>query len=168
MNGNRRETSPLDVGSPQSALRIARERAGLTQEQVATLAGISPAAYWDLELCSDDLTTAVSIRTLARVCQAVAIDLHRLFGVSSCAPEKRITPSRLRKQTIEHLNRTHLSIPALEDKVGFHLSSFLANPDTVWDWNIDCLRSVCEELGVNWIDGLPAPEVNTAPGPATP
>jgi hypothetical protein len=50
------------------------------------------------------------------------------------------------------------------DTVGWDVQDALASPETILDqWNLDCLREVCEALGVHWPNYLPPP-IGDGPG----
>jgi hypothetical protein len=50
-----------------------------------------------------------------------------------------------------HLNATGMSIAEFEERVGFEIEPSLKDATKVLDWNVDCLRFVCAEIGVDWL-----------------
>lgn len=57
------------------ALRRERSARGLTQERVAEAAGMNPRHYQKLE----DASVNATLRTLERLCDALAVDVGKLF-----------------------------------------------------------------------------------------
>jgi hypothetical protein len=54
-----------------------------------------------------------------------------------------------------YLSQHHMSQAVFEDKAGWNLDGFITNPNAAWDWNVDCLRDLCGQLGVDWLAALP-------------
>lgn len=49
-----------------------------------------------------------------------------------------------------YLGRTRLTTEEFENRVGFEIAPALGDSSKVLDWNLDCLRFVCKELGIDW------------------
>ncbi len=141
--------------SPEARLRLARERSGKTAEQVASLAGMNLPAYYDLESCSDEVTMAISLRELKRVCDVLLTTPRSLFDGGPQREESRVSPDMLVEKIRQHLQHTRMSLPEIENKIGFEIAQCLERTEAIEDWNVDCLRAVCEEVGADWLAALP-------------
>jgi transcriptional regulator with XRE-family HTH domain len=126
------------VMTPAQHLKGARERLGQTPEQVARAVGLTVATYYDLENCND-LYNAVSLGELALMHKKAPIQL-------------RVLRDLVRQYLSDHT----ISLSTFEAKVGWNLGSFLEDPDVAYrEWNVDCLRAICRELGLDWLDAIP-------------
>mgnify|MGYP003576639859 CR=1 FL=1 len=139
---------------PSSVLRRAREFAGRNPIELAAKAGMNPAAYFDLESHDDDVLTAVPVRTLQAICDELSLSAYSLFAKFETSGEQLSTNLVIGDRIREHLATTSLSLADFETKIGYEIGSVLSCPSAVLDWNIDCLRSVCQAIGVDWRSAL--------------
>lgn len=144
-----------EIDPPELRLRYARERSGRTAQQVASLAGVDLASYCDMELCSDEVVTAVSLRVLKRVCDVIGITTRSLFGDGNHDPNQLISSLELLEVVRQNLRTKKVSRAQFEDDIGFEIREWLDNCESIGDWNIECLRAVCEQVGVDWLAALP-------------
>ena len=135
-------------------LKAAREAVGLPPEEVASRAGIESAAYYDMEQCDADLTYATDLSEIARICRVVKTTPIALFGGLADQLEP-ITPPMLVAAIQQHLSLHGLSLSQFERQVGYDIGDSLINPADVMNWNVECLQSVCDELGISWLAALP-------------
>ena len=138
------------MSAPRKRLIEARARSAKTPEQVATAAGLLATNYYDLELCDDEIVSAISIRDLNKLCSVLGVTLRELFGVSAPTLKEKNGFSNLAMQVQEYLKTHGVSPMELEEKVGWELDGFLHDPETAWQWTVDALRDVCREIGVDW------------------
>jgi tRNA(Ile)-lysidine synthase TilS/MesJ len=51
----------------------------------------------------------------------------------------------------EHCAKNKISINQFEDIAGWRVESCLSNPKAALEeWNFDCLKNICRELGIDW------------------
>ena len=141
--------------SPRERLISAREAAGKSPEELADAAGISPPSYYDLEWVEGELEECLPLVTLQKLCAELRIRSSDLFADEPIAPAERIPPASLVAKIKEHLEETQRSISEFENKVGFKIRACLEDASSILTWDIDCLRYVCAELGVDWKLALP-------------
>ena len=136
-------------------LREARERKGWSEHEAAAQVQLSSSAYYDIELCEDDLTTCYSLSEISKTCKALDLHPHDLFCNEHLSPS---TIDEVIANIKKHCAQNQISISKFEDIVGWHVESYLTNPKTALEaWNLDCLKDVCSELQMNWqniISGL--------------
>ena len=64
-------------------LREAREKAGKSVDEMASLLGISRAWYFDLESYDEEITDTLSLRQLLVLSKALGIDLADFFPTAA-------------------------------------------------------------------------------------
>jgi transcriptional regulator with XRE-family HTH domain len=133
-------------------LQALRVEAGKTHAEMAVAGGINVAHYYDLEDHESDLYMTVSLAELRGIANALGTSVGRLLGVSSAdAPESPSDFQNLATVLREHLVRENLDRSAFEDKAGWEVGDFLGNPaSALTNWNVDCLRDICQQLSVDW------------------
>lgn len=149
------DDEPTKDKQPNERIRVARERCGKTPKEVAALSNIDLPTYYDLETFTDEVTTAVSLRDLNQICGVLGISIANLFDQGPLSYEE--TPNLLQIHHLieRHLLETGISVAQFEHKVGYTVKAIFQHPETIWDWNIDCLSCVCCELGIDWRSVLP-------------
>lgn len=135
-------------------LKRAREAAGKTPEEIASLVGVSVPSYYDWECVEGDINTTGSLGELAEVCRVLGLRVATLFD-DAATGEDSVPPEELCARIRAHLDAKDMSISEFEDRVGFEVASVLVDPLQIMGWNVDCLRFVCAEIGVNWLSALP-------------
>jgi transcriptional regulator with XRE-family HTH domain len=136
-------------------LRAQRERLNLEPEEVAAAAQITPNAYRDLEDHEHDLYMTVSLREIANICKSLRIESTDLFTEAESSVYTKAIDD-LAVQVQAHLNSSKLSKEQFERNVGWKLGTFPAQLNSYWDWNVDCLKDICEAVGANWKEYLPS------------
>ena len=137
-------------------LKAARERAGKSLAEVAEYAGLPQIeAYCDLE-DHDDLENAISLRDIASVCRVVGISPRELLVGEQSPCTRQYSFDELARLVQQRLTERNISISRFEDEIGWGLSEFLAKPDVAWECTVDCLRAVCDAVGIDWTCALPS------------
>lgn len=153
-------------GMPYGArLKRARESAGKSAVEVAKLLGLTRRDYDEWEAYEGELNMATSLRELSKIAGALGIRTSAIFddGPSAGPP---IHPEELCKKLRTHLDATGTNVEEFENRVGFEIAPALADWSKVLDWNLDCLRFVCKELGIDWHLALPDSLLGTGGGAA--
>jgi transcriptional regulator with XRE-family HTH domain len=135
-------------------LKRAREAAGKSPDQMASLVGVSVPAYYDWECAEGDINTTASLGELAKLSSALSVRTRAIFEDEG-GDERPISPEQLCARIKAHLDATNMSIAEFEDRVGFVIEPALDDPSEVLKWNVDCLRFVCGEIGLDWRLALP-------------
>jgi transcriptional regulator with XRE-family HTH domain len=142
----------MDNGHMGAArLRLERTRAGLTARQVAELAGVDVLAYQDMETHASELECNVSLGEIRSVCHALGISADVLFDLQSSRNRERISLPTMVDRMLTYTRDQAMNWSEFEAKVGYTVSASLSQPDNVLEWNVDCLRSVCSEIGCDWL-----------------
>lgn len=142
-------------GTPYSIrLKRAREAVGKSPEQVAFSVGVSAATYYDWEWGEGDISSTASLEELAKLSASLGVSATAIFEDPPCQGQ-RVSPDELGRKIRLHLDRTGTTVAEFEDRVGYEIEPALRNSEEVLKWNVDCLRSVCAELGVDWLSALP-------------
>ena len=141
----------LAGGDLMTILKRLRENSSLSPEQLAAAAGINLAWYYDLETHDDELTSNVSLDSIARIARALGVKPSALYGAqSSGIVSLELLASLLR----EHVDHSGKSLDDFETEIGWSVAAALANPEEFREFNADGLRATCEAVNVVWYDVL--------------
>jgi transcriptional regulator with XRE-family HTH domain len=142
------------MGSLGSKLKLARELSGKTEREVAAALGISVPSYYDLETFDDELETCLSLAEVSKLCSLLRIDPVWLFTEGDLKGSSRMRLSEL-VDNIRSFIGARMTVDEFEDKVGFVVSPCFEDWHAVLEWNVECLRSVCSVIGIDWLAALP-------------
>jgi hypothetical protein len=137
-------------------LKKAREATGKSPQEIVALVGIpivSDNLYYDLEDHNGQLNMVMSLGELSKLSSILGICTRYIFDGKT--EKQKISLEQLSAQIKRHLEKTQMSIADFENRVGFVIAPTLENPKEALYWNVDCLRFVCTEIGINWLDVLP-------------
>jgi transcriptional regulator with XRE-family HTH domain len=135
-------------------IKRARDATGKSPEQVAAQVGVSHLTYRDWEWGEGDISTTASLAEIARLSSALGLPSVVIFE-DEAATGEAFSPHRLVTEIKTHLEKTGTSVDDFENRVGFEIAPALADSSKVLDWNLDCLRFVCNELGIDWRLAIP-------------
>jgi transcriptional regulator with XRE-family HTH domain len=139
-------------------IHAARESKGLTKVDVAKRIGISDQWVYDLETYDDDLPSTLSLQQvcdLAAVLSQPSRDL--VCGSDLPATDDTTTAAQVAAAINAHLSKNDLDPDNFGERVGWDVRSVIQEPNKLWaDWNLDCLRDVCGEVGIDWRTVLPS------------
>jgi transcriptional regulator with XRE-family HTH domain len=146
--------------APQSEMRAsrlrlirAREAAGKTPQDLGEYLENVP-TYYDMKACDGELYSVASLGELSRLCLALGIKPRDLFDDKSNI-EGPILPEQLLSEAKEYIKKRKLSVAEFSDCVGFEIEPSLKDPSKMLDWNVDFLRWLCDEIGLDWRLALP-------------
>ena len=135
-------------------LKLAREARGLTRDQLASEAGISPAAALDLEAYDAELTAATSVRDVIRLFQVLGLDPREFFGDVSLPAEELSRQPIGFPQLVDALRARQreqgLGLEQFERAIGWALGPALRDPEAVADLTLDGLSDLTDAAGVSW------------------
>ena len=133
----------------------ARERLGLSLEDVANRLGIATSEYWDIEFHDDEAFSCFSVAELRQIATMLATPLETLlFGSDFERPTTRISPAEIAERLRALAASEGLTIEALGDRVGWELEPVMADPESLWEFNLLGLSDVCHAIGVDWVAAL--------------
>ena len=149
-------TSTVDSKGVPYGVRLMqiRESKGESVEQIAAKAGITSQRYYDLEEGEGEVNMAISLGEISRVAAVLGVPTWQVFDDEPLR-EKSVSLGELVEKLKAHLETTGLTISEFEDRVGFALSKSIFDPSEIQKWNVDCLRSVCKEIEIDWRVALP-------------
>jgi len=135
--------------APHIRFREARERLGLTQDQVAAQSGVSDAGVWDIESIEGNLTCCYSPKDVQKFCRVLGIRPVELFGGEISEPA--VTPEGLARLIHKECHLRGVTLEQFEDAVGWRLSACIEPPEKLLeDMTIDGLQWLCRELRIDW------------------
>jgi transcriptional regulator with XRE-family HTH domain len=143
---------------PRERLKLARQAAGLSEQEVAQRAGLTVNNYYDLEVYDDELPYVLSLSELCAVAAVVGLTPRQLFDECDLAlqdPDKKMTFQQLHVLLTQAISSSKQALIDFEDKAGWEMAPFVASADAASDWNIDQLKDVCTALNVHWCRLLP-------------
>jgi transcriptional regulator with XRE-family HTH domain len=136
-------------------LREARQRLGLTPEDVASRMGLSAPWYYDLEAYPNDVVSTVSLAHLLVLGQTLGLEPVTILVVDTTSSTDR----RGFRDVVDGLERRMeaegLDAKALGEHLGWDIRGVLADPEELWNFNVEGLRDVCRGVGVDWLAVLP-------------
>ncbi len=95
----------------------------------------------------------ISLSELSKLSSVLGTRTRFIFEDSEAG--QSISPEQLSTKIKAHLAATGMSVGKFEDRVGFVIEPALHDSAEVLKWNVDCLRFVCKEIGVDWLAALP-------------
>ena len=135
--------------APHIRFREARQRLGLSPEELATQSGIIDAGVWDIEACEGDLTCCYSPREVQKFCRVLGIRPVELFGEE--ISESPVSASELIRLIHEECRSRGVTLEQFEDAVGWRLSACIEPPERLLEGiTVDGLQWLCRELRIDW------------------
>jgi hypothetical protein len=146
--------APLDeMRASRERLKRAREAAGKTTQDLGEFVE-NVATYYDMEDYDGELYSNASLGELSRLCSALGIKPRDLFDDKPNV-EGTISRVQLLSRAREYMKQNKLSVEEFSDRIGFEIGPSLEDASKMMDWNVDFLRWLCEELGLEWRSALP-------------
>ena len=139
----------MTATAPHLRFREARERLGLSQEEVAARSGVSSPSVWDLEAIEGELTSCISPRDVQQLCRVVGLRPAELFGDDITEPP--VSASELAERIHAERHSRGVTLEQFEDSVGWRLSACIEPPERLLeDMTVDGLQWLCRELHIDW------------------
>ena len=139
----------LNATAPNLRFREARERLGLSPQEVAARSGVSSSAVWDIEEIDDDLTSCYSPRQLQQFCRVLAIHPVKLFADEISEPA--VSAQDLARRIHEECHSRGVTLEQFENLVGWRLGACIKPAEKLLeDLTLDALQSVCRQLRIDW------------------
>jgi len=134
---------------PRVRFRQARERTGLSPDDVASRCGINSPSIWDIEKSDGELTSCYSPKQIQKFCSALGIRPLDLF--SDGITEPPITADNLAQLISSECHSRGITLEKFEEIVGWRLSACINPPEKLLeDMTVDGLQWLCQELHIDW------------------
>ena len=137
-----------------TTLRKLRQKSQRDPRELASAAGLTLPAYYDLESCDDELRMTVSVAAIADIARVLGVKPSVLLGtVSTQEVSLEDVSSALRA----YVARVNKPLSEIEAEIGWAVGGAMHNPEELRELNADGLIAVCESIGVDWrsaLDGL--------------
>jgi DNA-binding XRE family transcriptional regulator len=117
----------MEVPGYAKRIRTAREEAGKSLKEMASLLDISLASYRDLEWYDDEILTCVSLRQVGTLCEAIGIDSRELLsaGQQSADQVSQRTLQELIRHIRDYMRKEQITLEEFEDKAGWEITPAL-------------------------------------------
>ena len=145
---NKDPQAPLD-----EMLKRAREAVGKTPQDLGEYVG-NVSSYYDIEDYDGEIYSVPSLGELSRLCSALGIKPRDLFDDRPNI-EGTISAVQILSRARQYMKQNKLSVEEFSDRIGFEIGPSLEDVSKMMDWNVDFLRWLCEELGLDWRSALP-------------
>jgi len=133
-----RQAPEAEMRASRARLKRSREAVGKTPEDLGELVG-GTSNYYDLEEFDGELYMVLSLAEISRLCWALGIRPRKLFD-DRRTEESTISPEQLLFKSKDYMKRNNLSVAEFSERIGFE---------------IDFLRWLCDEIGLDWVLALP-------------
>ena len=139
-------------------IRQKRLAVGKSEGEMAELIGINLPSYFDLESYDDEVVDCLSLSELSKMYRALNMTHADLFSeeVRGSGNADHLSFAEFIEKVKSHIEAHGMTVPEFEDKVGWELESLLNDPEEIWERNVQFLKEVCVEVGVNWLWVAPA------------
>lgn len=141
--------------SANERMRAARERLGLTPEQVANQIGLNAPWYYDLEAYPDEVFSTISLEHLRLLGRALALEPATILVGDASQPAAPKTFADIAEGLRRQMAADGLDAKAFGDRVGWGIDNVLVDPNELWKFNVAGLRDVCAAAGIDWLAVLP-------------
>jgi transcriptional regulator with XRE-family HTH domain len=139
----------MKEAAPHRRFKEARERVGLSIDDVAIRSGVESLSICDIEEIEGDLTRGYSPKEVQQLCQAVGIRPIELFA--NIISEPAVSAEDLIELIDAEIKSRRITLEQFEDAVGWKLSELMQSPRRLLeDISIDGLQWLCRELRIDW------------------
>jgi transcriptional regulator with XRE-family HTH domain len=130
---------------PETIRRL-RERAGLSQQEMAKRVGMNVPSYYDLEAVPEEWEEVAELSQLLELSRILKKPLLELVGESAAEVHEPLSFPELAT-----LIRRQITEGAVqEDQIGWDLSEFWEEPMIAMEYSISFLKIVGEDVGFDW------------------
>jgi transcriptional regulator with XRE-family HTH domain len=142
---------------PHDRIRVARDRLGLSVNDVALKAGVEIPAYRDVEIYEDEAFSVVPLGDLRSICRVLELDLLAMFEVADLADGSNGLAGdlvHLRRNELIQRRRTELGLTReqLGDLIGFEtiaVEQMEQEPDFIEQWPLELIETLAAALSVS-------------------
>ena len=135
--------------SPHLRFREARERLGLSPDELAVRSGVLHADVWEIEGLDGDLTSCYSPKQVQQFCRVLGIRPIKLFADS--IEEPPVSASELARLIHAECRARGITLEQFEDMAELRLTTCIEPPEKLLeDMTVDGLQWLCRELQIDW------------------
>ena len=116
---------------------------------MAALLDISTASYWDLESHDEDMFMVTSLQQVLLLCRTLNLAPNQLFAEEYRKEQEAISLAGVVAKIKSHVEAQRIELSEFGDRVGWDIGKMLDRPEE--RFNVDALRDLCGEIGVNWV-----------------
>lgn len=132
-----------------AAFRDARDAAGLSQRELATLLGTSAAAIHDIEANDDELFRSYSLAELGLIAGVLGREVAQLLNCETQEPPIHVAGliQQIRRQSEE----SPATIKEFENSIGWRMTGLIESPETLMaDLTVEGLQRLCAAVELDW------------------
>jgi transcriptional regulator with XRE-family HTH domain len=133
----------------QERLKRIRESAGMSISEVAESLNVPLRDVYEWEGYEGELNSVASLGALAKLAAVLGKPTRLIFD-DDIGDGQSLSPEQLAAKIKAYLNTSGMSLAEFEEKIGWIVEPALRDPAEVLNWDVDCLRFVCAEVGVDW------------------
>jgi len=149
-------TSLSGIMKPHDRIRAARDRLGLSMNDVAVKAGVGVPGYRDVEFYEDEAFSVVPLGDLRSICRILELDLFAMFEVADLVDgSNRLGGDlvHLRRNELIQRRRTELGLTReqLGDLIGFEtitVEQMEQESDFLEQWPLELIETLAVELSL--------------------
>lgn len=138
-------------------IRQLRLAARKSEKEMAELIGINLPSYFDLESYDDEVIDCLSLTELKKMCQVFKITPVDLLSdeAKNHRGLNHLPFAEFIETVKKHIASEGITVAEFEDKAGWEMEVLLNSPEEMWERNVQFLKDVCGELGINWLSVVP-------------
>ena len=137
-------------------IKVRRQELGLTDVEVAKLAGLSIQDYFSIEMHVDEIVLYPHLYEVKEILKILKIDFFDLFEMhcDSCEEDKQYPKDySLPRNELIHKRRTEMGLSASElgDRIGFEeaaVNDMEKDPNYLETWAIDYIKDLSRVIDV--------------------
>lgn len=140
----------MTATAPNIRFREARQRAGLSAEEVAASCGVHPIDIWEIEGLEGDLTWCHSPKKVQNFCRVLGIHPIELFA--SDFKESPISAYELVERIHAECRSRGITLEQFENVIEWwQLNTIIEPPEKLLEvMTIDHLERLCQEVHIDW------------------
>ena len=147
----------MEIKGIGNRLHEAREAKGLSKLYIGKRIGINDQWVFDLEAYDHEIPSTLHFVQVCELATLVSLTPRELVLGKDIPEDLGITTATQVSEAIKlHLMKHNLSTDEFGKKVGWNVSSAIEDPEHIWAvWCLECIRDVCEGVGIDWRTVLP-------------
>ena len=129
----------------------------VSEKEMAELIGINLPSYYDLESYDDEVVDCLSLYELKKMCRVLKITPVDLLSdeANNHRGLNHLPFAEFIETVKKYIASEDITVAEFEDKAGWEMEGLLNNPEEIWERNVQFLKDVCAELGINWLSVVP-------------
>ncbi|MBL8151688.1 MAG: helix-turn-helix transcriptional regulator [Blastocatellia bacterium] len=138
-------------------IKSAREKIGLSVQEVASKMMLSKEFYMDLETFDDDVMLCLSINKFLELCKILKIKPSYIFLENPEETYQTKDIEDLVESIDDYLKEQNISLVAFEEMVGWEVRPILDDRSEIFGekYSLAALHDICVLLNLDWLKFLP-------------